>query len=67
MNFPADTLIALAFLAPVAAFALAGLFATGVRPLESASRMVVTADSGPMIAVDVRARAANDDQMREAA
>ena len=67
MNFPADTLIALAFLIPVAAFAIAELFAARSRGLDRPSRMSVEADPKPTIAVDVRARAANDDDLRDAA
>ena len=67
MNFQADTLIALAFLIPVAAFALAELIAARSRRLEMPSRMRVSADPRPMIAVDVRAPDANDGEMSEAA
>jgi hypothetical protein len=67
MNFQADTLIALAFLVPVAAFAIAELLAARSRRLEMPSHMRVKADPTPMIAVDVRAAAANDDEMRDAA
>lgn len=67
MNFPADTLIALAFLIPVAAFALAELLAAGPRDLDKPSRMIVSADPKPAIAVDVRSPAANDGEIREAA
>ncbi|MBK7659314.1 MAG: hypothetical protein IPJ28_09240 [Betaproteobacteria bacterium] len=67
MNFPADTLIALAFLVPVAAFAVAELLAVRKRDLDKPSRMNAAADPEPMIVVDVRAAAANDADMRDAA
>lgn len=67
MNFQADTLIALAFLVPVAAYAVTGLFAAGERRLEKPSRMVVRSQPNPEVRVDVTVPAANDEAMREAA
>lgn len=67
MNFQADTLIALAFLVPVAAYAVAGLFAAGGRRLEKPSRMAVRTQPNPVVHVDVTVPAANDEAMREAA
>ena len=67
MNFQPDTLIALAFLAPVTLFAFAELLAVRSRRLEVPTRMSASANPAPAILVDVTARAANDDWMREAA
>ncbi len=67
MNFTPDTLIALSFLVPVAAYAVAGLFAAGERRLEKPSRMAVRMQPDPVVRVDVTVPAANDEAMREAA
>ena len=67
MNFTPDTLIALSFLVPVAAFAVAELVATGQRRLEKPSRMAVRSQPAPMVHVDITVPAANDEAMREAA
>jgi len=66
MNFTPDTLIALSFLVPVAAFAMAELAASGRRALEKPSRMSAPVVR-PIVLVDVSTPAANDDVMREAA
>lgn len=67
MNFTPDTLIALSFLVPVAAFAMAELAASGRRALGKPSRMVLWSQPKAVVHVDVTVPAANDEAMREAA
>ena len=67
MNFQADTLIALAFLAPVAAFAVAEIVAGLTRRLEPSFRVEAPLPPATIAPVDVRRPAANDEFVREAA
>lgn len=67
MNFQADTLIALAFLVPVAAFAVAEIAAGLPRRLEPSFRADAPQPPAAVTPVDVSRPAANDEFVREAA
>ena len=67
MNFPPDTLIALAFLVPVAAFAVAGILAAVPRRLEPPCASARDLPRANPVAVAGTVPAANEDWMREAA
>lgn len=67
MNFQADTLIALAFLVPVAAFAVAEIVAGLPRRLEPSFHVDAPNSPASVTPVDVRRPAANDEFVREAA
>lgn len=67
MNFEADTLIALAFLVPVAAFAVAEIVASLPRRLEPAFRATPPNPPAAFIPVAVDRPAANDEFVRKAA
>lgn len=71
MTFELDTLIAIAFFAPVAFFAVLNVVAFRTRGYESAVRPAAAVapkfvDVVPL-GVDVAVEAANDSEMREAA
>lgn len=67
MNFQPDTLIALAFLVPVAVYVVAGILAAAPRRLEPPFVAAGALPPEQPVAVDVSVPAANDDWMREAA
>ena len=71
MTFELDTLIAIAFFAPVAFFAVLNIVAFRTRGYESAAKPAATlapkAVEAAPIRVNVTAEAANDAEIREAA